>query len=144
MRSIKGGLVHLIEQWVEHLHQSGSRYDDNWKTLPHKMQALIRSRRESWSGHPRVQQEVQAVDSKFTGKWTKADDNPTKKKKLKEEKRQQAFVKMKVKMEKRRCENDMTERPLASARKKLQHLLRSYELFWSSVAASFRRITFLG
>ena len=104
----------MIEQWVEHLHQSGSKYNDNWKTLPLKMQALIRSRSEIWSGHSRVQQEVQAVDAKFAGKQKKKDDNSTKKRKWKDAKRQQAFVQMKVKMETSKCDNNNPKLPSAA------------------------------
>ena len=77
MRSIKGGIVHLIEQWVEHSHQTGSQCDDNWKTLNYKMQALIRSRRESWGGLSQVQKEVDAVDAKFRRKRSYNEEKRT-------------------------------------------------------------------
>jgi hypothetical protein len=100
MRSIKGGIVHLIEQWVEHSHQTRSRCDDNWKTLNYKMQALIRSRRESWGGLPQVQKEVDAVDAKFRRKRSDNEDGDLsrveKRAKAKEENRRSAFDQMRA------------------------------------------------
>ena len=93
LRKIPGGLVHLNEQWVELQHQSGSRCDESWRVVTHKMQALIRSRRQSWERNPKVQKEVQAVDAEFCGKRrsTGKRDKTEKRRKKKEENRAKAF-----------------------------------------------------
>jgi hypothetical protein len=55
-------LKHVIEQWIEHGHQWSSTYDDNLKTLPYKMQAIISAQGESWVAEPKVQREMQFID----------------------------------------------------------------------------------
>ena len=45
MRNVPG-FAHMLEQWIEHYHQIGHRYDSQWKGQTLEKQAELRANRE--------------------------------------------------------------------------------------------------
>ena len=64
MRTIPGGIVRLMEYWMEHYHQTGSNFDNKHKhTKSMKTLAAARLSIESREMNPQVQLEIQRVEN---------------------------------------------------------------------------------
>ena len=62
MRKIPGGIVRMIEHWVERYHQVGFKYDDKWRRLRgEKRKAEIRSTREHIAANVHVVKRLKAL-----------------------------------------------------------------------------------
>ena len=66
MRRVQGGIGKLMENWVEHYHQVGYRYDVSFcRAGSLQNQAGIRSRMESRACHPHVRMAKKLVDERY-------------------------------------------------------------------------------
>ena len=62
MRSTPGGIVRMIEHWVERYHQVGFRYDDKWQNLKgEERKAKVRSHREHIAANADVIRRLNAL-----------------------------------------------------------------------------------
>lgn len=68
MKRTPGGIVKMIEHWVEQYHQVGYNYDDKWRRMRSEEQrALIRAHRENIASHPEIVKRLRLLKERFVG-----------------------------------------------------------------------------
>lgn len=75
MRNIKGGIAPLMEYWIEHYHQIGSKFDRKCRHARSAMDlAQMRVRDDTMRNHPQVKQQLNMLQEKFKRKFNKEGD----------------------------------------------------------------------
>ena len=92
MRITPGGIVRMIEHWVERYHQVGYRYDDKWRRMKGEIQkAELRAHREHIGGNTEVKKRLDALKKYSSkGKRTSTVEREEDAKKVKKERRENA------------------------------------------------------
>jgi polyhydroxyalkanoate synthesis regulator protein len=81
MRNIKGGIGPLMEYWIEHYHQIGSKFDRKCRHARSAMDlAQMRVRDDTMRNHPQVKQQLNMLQEKFKRKFNKEGDGKMAKK----------------------------------------------------------------
>ena len=69
MRRIQGGIMKMLEHWVEQYHQTGYKYDEMWRTMGDEAKkARVRARMEHIASGEKVMEKLDDYDNAFIGK----------------------------------------------------------------------------
>ena len=91
MRRIQGGIMKMLEHWVEQYHQTGYKYDEMWRTMGDKAKkARVRACMEHIASDEKVMEKLDDYDNAFIGKRKRSAVKLEMLRDVKREKREEA------------------------------------------------------
>ena len=91
MRRIQGGILKMLEHWVEQYHQTGYKYDEVWRTMGDEAKkARVRAHMEHIASDERVMEKLDDYDNTFIGKHKRSAVKLEMLRDVKREKRKEA------------------------------------------------------